>query len=39
VQTVEDRIRQVYGVKIRLPNNEDKLRAGMSADVVFPNVK
>jgi HlyD family secretion protein len=39
VQTVEDRIRQVYGVKVRLPNNEDKLRAGMSADVVFPNVK
>jgi len=39
VQTVEDRIRQVFGVKIRLPNNEDKLRAGMAADVVFPNVK
>jgi HlyD family secretion protein len=38
VQTVEDRIRQVYGVKIRLPNNDDRLRAGMSADVVFPNV-
>src|SRR5207247_9384816 len=31
VQTVEDRIRQVFGVRIRLPNNEDKLRAGMSA--------
>src|ERR1043166_330520 len=39
VQTVEDRIKQVFGVKVRLPNNEDKLRAGMSADVVFPNVK
>jgi HlyD family secretion protein len=39
VQTVEDRIRQVFGVKIRLPNKEDKLRAGMSADVAFPNVK
>lgn len=39
VQTVEDRIRQVFGVKVRLPNNEDKLRAGMSADVTFPNVK
>jgi HlyD family secretion protein len=38
VQTVEDRIRQVYGVKIRLPNDDDRLRAGMSADVVFPNV-
>ena len=39
VQTVEDRIRQVFGVKIRLDNKEDKLRAGMSADVFFPNVK
>ncbi len=39
VQTVEDRIKQVFGVKIRLSNKEDKLRAGMSADVVFPNVK
>ena len=38
VQTVEDRIRQVFGVKIRLPNKEDKLRAGMSADVIFPKV-
>ena len=28
VQTVEDRIRQVFGVKIRLPNNDDRLRAG-----------
>jgi HlyD family secretion protein len=39
VQTVEDRIRQVFGVKIRLPNSDDRLRAGMSADVYFPNVK
>ena len=38
VQTVEDRIRQVFGVKIRLPNNDDHLRAGMAADVYFPNV-
>jgi HlyD family secretion protein len=38
VQTVEDRIRQVFGVKVRLPNNDDRLRAGMSADVYFPNV-
>lgn len=38
VQTVEDRIKQVFGVKIRLANEEDKLRAGMSADVVFPEV-
>ena len=39
VQTVEDRIRQVFGVKIRLPSGEDRLRAGMAADVYFPNVK
>jgi HlyD family secretion protein len=39
VQTVEDRIRQVFGVKIRLDNTEDKLRAGMAADAIFPNVK
>lgn len=38
VQTVEDRIRQVFGVKVQLDNREDKLRAGMSADVFFPNV-
>ena len=38
VQTVEDRIKQVFGVKIRLPNNDDRLRAGMAADVYFPNV-
>jgi RND family efflux transporter MFP subunit len=37
VQTVEDRIRQVFGVKIRLQNHDDKLRSGMSADVTFPN--
>ncbi len=39
VQTVADRIRQVFGVKIRLPSDEERLRAGMSADVYFPNVK
>jgi HlyD family secretion protein len=38
VQTVEDRIRQVFGVKVRLSNNDDRLRAGMAADVYFPNV-
>src|SRR5207249_5235715 len=39
VQTVADRIKQVFGVKIRLPSDDDRLRAGMSADVYFPNVK
>ena len=38
VQTVEDRIRQVFGVKVRLPNDTGKLRAGMSVDVFFPGV-
>jgi len=38
VQTVEDRIRQVFGIKIRLQNHDDKLRAGMAADAEFPNV-
>ena len=39
VQTVEDRIKQVFGVKVRLPSDDDRLRAGMAADVYFPNVK
>jgi multidrug resistance efflux pump len=39
VQTVADRIRQVFGIKIRLPSDDDRLRAGMAADVYFPNVK
>src|SRR5438067_11275510 len=37
VQTVEERVKQVFGVKVRLDNSADKLRAGMSADVFFPN--
>ena len=37
-QTVEERIKQVFGVKIRLHNEGDKLRAGMNVDVVFPDV-
>jgi len=39
VQTVADRIKQVFGVKVRLPSEDDRLRAGMAADVYFPNVK
>ena len=38
VQTFEDRVRQVFGVKVRLPSDNAKLRAGMSMDVFFPNV-
>ena len=37
VQTVEDRVKQVFGVKIRLPAGSPELRAGMAADVYFPN--
>ncbi len=37
-QTVAERIKQVFGVKVWLPNREDALRAGMAADVFFPNV-
>ena len=39
VQTVADRIKQVFGVKVRLPSDDDRLRAGMAADVNFSNVK
>jgi len=35
-QTVAERIKQVFGVKVWLPNREDALRAGMAADVFFP---
>jgi HlyD family secretion protein len=38
VQTVDERIKQVFGVKVRLDNSSNDLRAGMSADVTFPNV-
>jgi HlyD family secretion protein len=38
VQTVDERIKQVFGVKVRLENSEGQLRAGMSADVEFPSV-
>jgi HlyD family secretion protein len=35
VQTQEDRIKQVFGVKIRLPSDSGDLRAGMSGNVFF----
>ena len=37
VQTVGERIKQVFGIKVRLDNREGKLRAGMAADVTFPS--
>ena len=39
VQTVEERIKQVFAVKIRLDNRSDALRAGMSVDVEFPTIQ
>ncbi len=38
VQTVGERVKQVFGVKVKLDNTASELRAGMAADVVFPNV-
>ncbi|TAK94759.1 MAG: HlyD family efflux transporter periplasmic adaptor subunit [Verrucomicrobia bacterium] len=38
VQTVGERVKQVFGVKVRLNNTQGQLRAGMAADVSFPNV-
>ena len=37
VQTVSDRVKQVFGVKVRLPAENDVLRGGMAADVYFPD--
>ena len=37
VQTTEERVKQVFGVKVRLDNKDGDLRAGMAADVTFPN--
>ena len=38
VQTVGERIKQVFGIKVRLDNREGRLRAGMAADVSFAGV-
>jgi len=38
VQTVGERVKQVFGVKVKLDNSEGQFRAGMAADVSFPNV-
>jgi len=35
VQSAEERVNLVFGVKVRLDNSSGKLRAGMSADVAF----
>jgi HlyD family secretion protein len=38
VQTVGERVKQVFGIKVRLDKSENELRPGMAADVVFPGV-
>lgn len=38
VQTVDERVKQVFGIKVRFDNSQGQLRAGMSVDVNFPNV-
>ena len=35
VQTAGDRLKQVYGVKVRLKNEGGRLRPGMTAEVIF----
>lgn len=35
VQTTEERVKQVFGIKVRLDNASGDLRAGMAADVTF----
>jgi HlyD family secretion protein len=39
VQTAEERVKQVFGIKVRLDNPNGDLRAGMSVDVSFPGVE
>ena len=39
VQTAEERVKQVFGIKVRLDNSSTNLRAGMSADVSFSGVE
>lgn len=38
VQTVDERVKQVFGVKVKLTDTTGRLRAGMAADVFFPRV-
>jgi len=38
VQTVGERVKQVFGVKVKLDNSESQLRAGMAADAAFASV-
>jgi HlyD family secretion protein len=35
VQTVEERVHQVFGVKVRIDDTSHSVRAGMAADVTL----
>lgn len=37
VQTADERVKQVFGIKVRLDGSTGELRAGMAADVFFQN--
>jgi multidrug resistance efflux pump len=39
VQTVGERVKQVFGIKVRLDPREGQLRPGMAADVTFPQAR
>jgi multidrug resistance efflux pump len=39
VQTKEERVHQVFGVKLRVENTDNRLRAGVSANVQFTSEK
>ena len=39
VQTLSDRVHQVFGVKVRVDDPSHRIRAGMAADVRLPNGK
>jgi HlyD family secretion protein len=35
IQTKEERTTQVFGIKVKIPNSEDKLKPGMPADAII----
>jgi len=39
IQTKDERVRMVFGVKVEAPNPEESLKPGMPADVVLPGTK
>ena len=39
IQTKDERVRMVFGVKVEAPNPDESLKPGMPADVVLPNTR